>query len=136
MNYRFTARYATGVEIVVTNDFENGVRWEGEDGWVFVSRGRIDAEPKSLLSERIGPEEINLYRSPGHHRNFLDCVRSRRDPIAPIEQAHRTITVAHLGNIAMQLGRPVRWDPDRERMIDDPTAQRMTDRAMREPWGL
>jgi predicted dehydrogenase len=134
--YRFVARYRTGVEIVVTNDFENGVRWEGEHGWVFVNRGRIDAEPKSLLQERIGDDEIMLPRSPGHHRNFLDCVRSRQEPIAPIEHAHRTITVAHLGNIAMQLGRAVRWDPDAERMVGDATAQRMTDRAMRGPWRL
>jgi predicted dehydrogenase len=131
VNYRFTAKYRTGVEIVVTNDFENGVRWEGESGWVFVNRGRIDAEPKTLLQETIAPHEINLPRSPGHRRNFLDCVRSRRDPIAPIEQAHRTITVSHLGNIAMQLGRSLRWDPDTEQFVDDATAERLADRAMR-----
>ena len=135
-NYRFTCTYATGVEIVVTNDFENGVKWEGEDGWVFVNRGRIDAEPKSLLEETIAPNEEHLPTSPGHRRNFLDCVRSRREPIAPIEQAHRTITVAHLGNIAMRLGRKVRWNPDTERFVDDARADRMRDRAMREPWRL
>jgi predicted dehydrogenase len=135
-DFRFTARYRTGVEIVVTNAVENGVKWEGEHGWVFVSRGRIDAEPKALLRERIGAGEFRLLESPGHHRNFLDCVRTRRDPIAPIEQAHRTITVAHLGNIAMRLGRPVRWDPDAERFVDDPSAERMRDLAMREPWRL
>jgi predicted dehydrogenase len=135
-NYRFTCDYATGVRIIVTNKFENGVKWEGEDGWVFVSRGRIDAHPKSLLQETIGPNEVHLLESPGHHRNFLECVRTRREPIAPIEEAHRTITVAHLGNIAMQLGRKVNWDPEAERFVDDPTAERMRDRAMREPWRL
>jgi predicted dehydrogenase len=136
-NYRFVAKYATGVEITVTNDFENGVKWEGDDGWVFVNRGRIDAHPKTLLRDTIAPNEITLPQAPGgHRRNFLDCVRSRRDPIAPIEQAHRTISVAHLGNIAMKLGRKVRWDPDREQFIDDSTADRMRDRAMREPWSL
>ncbi|MBL1215887.1 MAG: gfo/Idh/MocA family oxidoreductase [Planctomycetes bacterium] len=135
-NYRFVCKYDTGVELVATNNFENGVKWEGDDGWVFANRGRIDAEPKSLLNETIGPNEVHLPRSPGHHRNFLDCVASRREPIAPIEQAHRTITVAHLGNIAMQLGRRIRWDPDAETIIDDPTAARMVDRAMREPWTL
>jgi len=136
MNYRFTAKYRTGVEIEVTNDFENGVKWEGDDGWIFVSRGRIDAEPKSLLNETIAACEINLPRSPGHHTDFLRCVRSRREPIAPIEQAHRTLTVAHLGNIAMQLGRKVRWDPDTEQVVGDDTAQRLCGRAMREPWRL
>ncbi|MCK4874099.1 MAG: Gfo/Idh/MocA family oxidoreductase [Phycisphaerales bacterium] len=135
-NYRFTCTYATGVQITVTNDFENGVKWEGDDGWVFVNRGRIDAEPKSLLSDVIGPNEIQLPRSKGHHRDFLECVRSRREPIAPIEHAHRTITVSHLGNIAMQIGRAVRWNPQTEMFVDDPQAERMADRAMREPWRL
>lgn len=135
-NYTFNCKYRGGVNITVTNNFENGVKWEGSDGWVFVNRSRIDAEPKSLLTETIYPSEVNLYHSPGHHRNFLDCVKSRKAPIAPIEQAHRTISVAHLGNIAMLLGRKVNWNPDTETFIDDPTAQRMKDRAMREPWRL
>lgn len=135
-NYRFTARYRTGVEIIVTNKVENGVKWEGEHGWVFVSRSRIDAEPKWLLEETIRPHEINLPRNNGHHRDFLDCVRSRRQTIAPIEHAHRTITVAHLGNIAMILGRKVRWNPDTEQFVDDPVATKMRGRALREPWVL
>lgn len=135
-NYRFTCTYKSGVRIVVTNSFENGVKWEGPDGWVFVSRGRIDAHPKSLLEEKFGPREVHLPRSTDHYRHFLECVKTRREPIAPIEQAHRTITVAHLGNIAMLLGRKVRWNPDREQFINDAQAQRMTDRAMREPWRL
>jgi len=137
IHYRFAAKYATGVEIVCTDAFENGVKWEGEDGWVFVSRSRIDAEPKWLLEETFGPNEVHLLRPEGgHRRNFIDCVRSRRAPIAPIEEAHRTITVAHLGNIAMQLERGVKWSPDTERFVDDPEAERMRDRAMREPWTL
>ncbi|MFG0251576.1 MAG: Gfo/Idh/MocA family protein, partial [Phycisphaerales bacterium JB038] len=135
-NYRFVAKYATGVEITITNKFENGVKFEGDDGWVFVNRSRIDAEPKSLLEERFGPGEVRLLQSPGHHRNFLDCVKSREEPIAPIEQAHRTITVAHLGNIAMKLGRKVRWNPDTEMFVNDPAAERLKDRALREPWRL
>jgi len=135
-DFRFTGRYRTGVEITVTNEYENGVKWEGENGWVFVTRGRLDAEPKSLLEEEFDPTETHLPRSPGHQRNFIDCVKSRKAPIAPIEQAHRTITVSHLGNIAMRLGRTVRWDPDAERFIDDPTAERMRDRAMRNGWRL
>ncbi len=135
-NYKFTCRYSSGVEIFVTNDYENGVKWEGEDGWVFVNRGRIEAHPQSLLEEVVHPSEIHLPRSPGHRRDFLNCVRSRTEPIAPIEEAHRTISVAHLGNIAMQLGRKIRWDPNREQFINDLQADRMRDRAMREPWSL
>ena len=135
-NFRFVAKYATGVEMVVTNKFENGVKWEGEDGWIFVSRSRIDAGPKSILDEELTPGEIHLQRNSGHRREFIECVRSRRETIAPIEEAHRTITVAHLGNIAMQLGRKVRWNPETERFVDDPQAERMRDRAMRGPWRL
>jgi predicted dehydrogenase len=133
-NFDFTARYRTGVEIRVTNAVENGVRWEGDDGWIFVSRSRIDASDPRLLADRIRPNEIRLPHPPSHRRNFIDCVRSRDEPIAPIEEAHRTITVAHLGNIAMKLGRPVRWNPDTERFVDDPTAERLRDRARRGGW--
>ncbi|MCA9290774.1 MAG: Gfo/Idh/MocA family oxidoreductase [Phycisphaerales bacterium] len=135
-NFDFTASYASGVEIRVTNDFENGVKWEGDDGWIFVSRSRIDASDPRILREQIRPNEVNLPRVSSHRRNFLDCVRSRRAPIAPIEHAHRTISVSHLGNIAMMLGRPVRWNPDTEQFIDDASADRLRDRPMRGDWRL
>jgi predicted dehydrogenase len=136
VSFHFTATYDSGVRLIVDNTFPQGVRFEGDQGWVFVSRGRIDAHPKSLLTSVIGPNEIQLHPSGDHRRNFLDCVRSRREPAAPIEQAHRSITIAHLGNIAMQLGRPVHWDPARERFVDDEIADRMISRAMRQPWRL
>ena len=136
VNYRFTATYANGVRLIVGNDFELGVKFEGDAGWVFVTRGRIDAEPKALLTSKIGPDEIHLHPSGDHRQNFLDCVRSRRETAAPIEHAHRTITIAHLANIAMCLGRRIRWDPARERIVNDSEAERMTVRAMREPWRL
>jgi len=135
-NYHFTATYRSGVKMVVTNGVDNGVKWEGPGGWVFINRSRIDAEPKALLDEQIGSCETHLPRSNGHHRNFLDCVKSRKEPIAPIEQAHRTITVAHLGNIAMLLGRKIKWNPESEMFVNDAEATRMQDRAMREPWKL
>lgn len=136
VNYRFNAEYAGGVRLIVSNGFELGARFEGDEGWVFVTRGRIDAEPKALLTSKIGPDEIHLHPSGDHRQNFLDCVRSRRETAAPIEHAHRTITIAHLANIAMRLGRRIRWDPARERIVDDSEAERMTVRAMREPWRL
>ena len=135
-NFHITATYANGVRLIIDNTYRQGVRFEGSDGWVFVSRGRLEAGPESLLHETIGPSEVHLYESKDHRQNFLDCVRSRRDPIAPIEHAHRSISIAHLANIAMQLGRPVRWDPAAERIINDASAVRMLDRAMREPWRM
>ncbi|MHC4415714.1 MAG: Gfo/Idh/MocA family protein [Planctomycetota bacterium] len=136
LDYELICVYDDGIHLVITSRHENGVKFEGDEGWIFVNRGRIETEPRTLLTERIGPNEERLYRSSDHRQDFLDCVRSRREPVAPIEHAHRTITVAHLGNIAMRGLRPVRWDPDTEQIVGDPAASRMLDRAMREPWRL
>ncbi|UCD75973.1 MAG: Gfo/Idh/MocA family oxidoreductase [Phycisphaerales bacterium] len=136
INYRLNCRYDNGVHLIVSSRHENGVKFEGDEGWIFISRGRIEAAPESLLAEEIGPDEHRLYVSTDHRQNFLDCVRSRREPVAPIEHAHRSISIAHLGNIAMLLGRSIKWDPQRERIVGDDTASRMLDRAMREPWRL
>ncbi len=117
------------------NDIRMGTKWIGDEGWVWVDRGdRIEASPASLLKERFGPDETQLYRSPGHFRNFLDCVKSRATTIAPCEVAHRSATPGHLGQIAMLLGRKIRFNPDTEEILDDPTATRMLGNAMRSPW--
>jgi len=79
---------------------------------------------------------VRLYRSANHMRNFIDCVKSRQETVAPIEQAHRSITVAHLGNISLRLGRDLKWDPVRERCIGDDAANQMLTRPMRKPWSL
>jgi len=131
--------YENGVKLIcATRDIANmdqGVRFEGSLGWVFV-RSYIDAYPKSLLSSKIAPDEIHLYRSDDHHRNFIDCVKSRRDTIAPPETAHRSVTICHLGNIALRLGRKLKWNPENETFIDDPEANRMLARQSRSPWGI
>ena len=98
--------------------------------------GCFEAEPASLLREIIGPEEIHLGRSPGHRRNFLDCVKSRKQPFATAEIGHRTGTICHAFNIAMTLGRKLEWDPVGERFIGDERANRMLSRPMRSPWNL
>jgi hypothetical protein len=113
-----------------------GVQFEGTDGWIWVDREGFDASPKSLLTSVIGPDEIHLYRSDDHHQNFLDCVRSRRETIAPAAVAHRSIMIGHLGLIAMKLGRKVQWDPAAERFVNDTEADRMLSRPMRSPWHL
>jgi predicted dehydrogenase len=135
VRFRFVCTYASGVEMVVTDRARRGVKFEGDDGWVFVSRGRLEAGPEALLRDKIGSSEIHLPISRNHVRDFLDCVRSRRRPIAPIEHGHRSISIAHMGNIAMQLGRPLRWDP-RTETFDDETANRLRSRAYRQPWQL
>jgi len=136
--YSFTCTYANGVSMTVANDrrIPMGTKWYGDDGWVHVSRGGLDAQPKNLLEERIGPGEVTLYVSRDHQQNFLDCVKSRQRTIAPAEIAHRSISVGLLGEIAMLTGRRIKWDPDKEEIIGDPGASQLLGRAYREPWSL
>ena len=130
--------YADGVKVICADSKENqqGVLFEGTDGWVYVRRGHLDTEPKSLLEATIGPDETKLYESNHHKGNFYACVKSRAETIAPVEVGHRSCSVCLLGHIAMQLGRKLQWDPDREQFANDPEADRMLWRPMRAPWHL
>ncbi len=138
--YRITAKYHTPVTMIIAggyNDIRSGTKWIGENGWVWVNRGdAIDAYPKSLLKKKFGPGDINLYRSPNHYRNFLDCVRSRSTTLTPCEIAHRSASVGHIGQIAMLLERRLKWDPENERFINDAQANRLLSKSMRSPWHL
>lgn len=134
-SFYFEAIYASGVKMIVSNAERGGVTFEGTEGTVWVNRGAIEATPKSLLDVEFGAGETRLYRSDNHFRNFVDCVLSRKEPIAPIEAAHRSITIAHLGNISLRLGRDLKWDPSAERFADD-EANRMLSRPMRGEWKL
>ena len=134
--YSFECVYKNGVSLIVSDKNKMGVTFEGADGWIYVNRGTLEANPKKLLDEVIGENEIHLYKSDNHHRNFIDCVLSRQPPVAPVETAHRSVTIAHLGNIAMQLGRDLKWDPVREKFRNDAAADKMLSRAYRAPWKL
>ncbi|MBM3883713.1 MAG: Gfo/Idh/MocA family oxidoreductase [Verrucomicrobia bacterium] len=142
VTYRVECRFANGVTMGIgtPTHYRGGVRWIGDAGWVHLAGGNLEAHPQHLLWEQFGPGEIQLYESAGgrqgHRRNFLDCVKTRARPASTIEVAHRSITLAHLGNIAMQLGRKLRWDPVAEQVLGDPNANRMLWRPMRAPWGL
>ena len=131
----FECKYANGVTLTCKTG-GTGTKFIGTEGWVYVNRGRIDAEPKSLLTSKIKPDEIHLYKSRDHKQDFLDCIRSRKQPICSAEVGHRSSTVCHLGNIAMLLKRRLRWDPKHERFLGDDEANHMTFRPMRSPWAL
>jgi predicted dehydrogenase len=136
-SYYFEAVYANGVTMIVSDRELGGVTFQGDQGTVWANRGHHDADPKSILKSVIGPNEIHLYESANHFRNFIDCVISRKEPIAPDETAHRSITICHLGNIAMRLEREtLKWNPDREQIVGDEEAARLLSRAYREPWRL
>lgn len=137
-DFRIEYKYADGVQLIVTSGTPS-LRFEGSEGWIGNRgwRAPLQAEPKSILDSVIGPNEIHLYTCPaGEQRNFLDCVKSRKDCYFPPEIGQRCFTVAHIGNISMLLGRKLRWDPQREQFIDDEQANRMLSRSMRSPWRL
>ncbi len=113
-----------------------GILFLGADGWVIVSRGGIDAGPKSLLDTVFDSSEPRLPVSNNHRRNFLDCVRTRQQTISPIEAAVRSDTICHLDDIAIRTGRKLRWDPIKEELVNDDQANRLLTRPMRSPWTL
>jgi predicted dehydrogenase len=126
--------YADGVKMGCTTPGK-GTKFIGTEGWI--DADSLTAEPESILTSKIGPNEIHLYRArTGHMGNFLECVRTRREPSAPVETGHRSATVCHIGNIAMELGRRLRWDPAREEFPGDDEANRLTWRPYRSPWRL
>jgi len=129
-----TYKYATGV--TMTRDKANGVLFTGTKGKVEVDRGHIRTWPDELKNQQIGPNEKHLYESKNHYTDWLNAVRNRTKPICDIETGCRSVSVCHLGNIAYQLGRPLRWDPDKEVFIRDKEANRMLSRSMRSPWHL
>jgi predicted dehydrogenase len=151
--FRTEALYANGVHMIVSGEFPNGIRFEGTEGWIFVSRGdeavtasdpqsalrdarALAASDPAIITSVIGPREVHLETSTDHHGNWLSCVRSRRRPIAPMEVGHRSCSACLLHHIAMKLKRKLRWDPARERFVGDDQANAMLSRPQRAPYVL
>jgi predicted dehydrogenase len=131
----FRALYANGVVLECKTDpLSFGARFEGTDGWLRVTAKGIECEPGSIRDSTITDHETHLYVSPNHYRNFLDCVKSRKEPIEPVEVGHHTAALCHLGNIAMLLKRKIKWDPAREEIVGDAEAAAMLERPLRSPW--
>jgi predicted dehydrogenase len=141
-------RYENGVTMDVVSQGP-GIRFEGSDGWIGFKewRGELKASSPEFLRYEVGSGREKLYYPSeivkvddhwkgGEHRNFIDCVKSRKPCYAPAEIGHRTITIAHIGNIAMLLGRKLHWDPVQEEFEDDPEANRMLSRSQRTPWTI
>jgi len=133
-----TYKYANGT--IMTRDKIGkdvpGVLFTGTEGKIEVSREHLITEPENLVRQKIGPDEIHLCESTNHQDNFLQCIRTRERPASDAEVGCRSVTVCHLGNIAYWLKRPLRWDPEKERFLNDPEADKMIARAMRAPWRL
>lgn len=141
--FHFEAEYANGTTLVVDSMSKEdsgtgGVVFEGEDGkWIQVGRGVLSASSEELRRTKLGPNDKPLYKSLQHERNFIDCVYSGQPTIAPIEASHRAISIAHIANILLRLGRSeLKWDPQTERFAGDDEANAMISRPMRAPWTI
>ena len=131
----FRARYENGVVLECKTDkLSFGATFHGTDGWLRVLSKGITSGPESIAKSVIGPNELHLPVSLNHYRNFLDCVKSRQDPMEPVETGHRTASLCHLGNIAMQLHRKIKWDPKKEQIIGDAEAAKMLSKPLRAPY--
>ena len=116
--------------------YGHGVLFLGTEGWVHVDREKLDANPATLLKTTFGPNELRLFKSDNHHANFIDAVKGRTKPAAPIDIAVRTDTLCHLEQIAIKLRRKLCWDPANEAFVNDDEANGLLDRPMRAPWKL
>jgi predicted dehydrogenase len=133
-SYEVTCEFAGGVKMIL-KDGGTTTRFEGSDGWIECGYGKqLKASSPEIERATVPPE----HALPGEreHSDFVKSVKSRKESNIPAEVAHRVSTVFHLGNIAMRLGRKLRWDPQAERVIDDEAANAMLTRRLREPWTL
>lgn len=136
MTWNVNLTYADGVRLNYSNEGgpnPHGVRFEGTKGWLFVGRGFNNAEPKSLLKEKIGAGEKQLH-SGNIYADFLKCIRTREETVCCAEIAHRSTSVCHLANIACLTGRKLTWDAAKERFVGDADADKLLSRQMRAPW--
>lgn len=139
MDYTFVNTYANGVKLIGVNKGPRGLRFEGSDGWIFVHihGGRLEASDPELLKDDDSLDKFRLGRSPGgHHKNFIDCVMSREEPMASAEVGHRTATICHLNNIAMKTNSVIEWDPVKEEIVGNDEAQALCTPVMRKPYTL
>ena len=146
--FRTGARYKNGVLMTVSNEFPNGIKFEGTKGWIFVSRGdyqatssdptkpgeqakKIDASDPKILTSVIGDNEFHFTVSKDHHGNWLEAIRDNKATIAPVEEAHRSCSACLLHHISMKLKRKLQWNPEKERFVNDAEATAMLSRAQR-----
>jgi predicted dehydrogenase len=137
-HFAATYRYDNGATLITSSDGENGNRFIGDRGWIFVNRERIEASDPKLLDEPLPKNAHRLYESNDHMGNFMDCIKSRKRCICDVEVGFRSVSVCHLGVIALRLGIPLNWDPVAQR-FDGPRADKgnaMLSREMRSPWKL
>ncbi len=137
-HFAITYNYADDVRLVTTSDGDNGNRFIGDKGWIFINRSRIGANDQALIDEPLPKDARKVYVSNDHMGNFIDGVRTRKRPICDVSTGHRSATVCHIGAISLRLGIPLRWDPAAERFVGPGSDEgnKMLAREMRSPWKL
>jgi len=144
--WQMELRWESGLKMSYTNSGnpnKQGCKFEGDEGWVHVNRAGIDAEPKSLLTVKMKPGDIHLHASPeypnpytAHTADFFRSVRTRQDPVSPVEAGHAASTLGNVADIALRLGRRLKWDPQHDRFVDDDEANSMLSRSTRGEWAI
>ncbi len=146
------AEYQNGLTMITSGGYPNGIRYEGSDGWIFVTRGdysatasdptsqsksskALDASDPKILKSIIKENEIHLYKIDNQHGNWLDCIRTRKAPISPVEIGHRACSICLITHISMKLGRKLQWNPETEMFVNDDEANKMLSRSQRFPYG-
>jgi predicted dehydrogenase len=146
--YRITLKYPKDITMIIAGghaDIRGGAKWIGTDGWVWVDRGAFDASNVDWFAKLPDNCTVSLYRSDNHQRNFIECVKSRKPTITPAQTAHHSAIPGHLGLISLlagqeengkRIGRKIKWDPEKEVILDDPEASKLLSRPYRAPWEL
>jgi len=144
--------YENGMTVYTSGGFTNGIKYIGDDGWIFVSRGAyqasasdpvdqeksakaLNASDPKILNSVIGENEIHLEKIEDQHGNWLDCIKSRKAPISPIEKGHKACAICLISDIAMQFDRKLEWNPDTEMFVNDDEANALLRREQRKPYG-
>lgn len=151
-DFMVKAEYDNGITMLTSGRYPNGIRYEGTEGWIWVSRGdyvasasdpisksesakALDASDPRILESVIGPNEIHLYKSEDQHGNWLACIQSGKEPISSIEVGHRSCSVCLISHVAMKVGRRLEWDVNAERFVNDEAANAYLSRPQRAPYG-
>jgi hypothetical protein len=135
INWNVKITCANGMKMTFKTGGDS-TKFVGPDGWVQVRRGGWATEPKSLMESKPGPNDVRLYESRNHYQNFVDCIKTRKDPVSHIEDAVISDIISHLGDIAIRTKRKIRWDWEKEEILGDAEASKMLSRPLRAPWTL
>ncbi len=150
VSWQTELRWASGLNMIYTNSgngSQQGCKFEGDEGWVHVNRRSITAEPKSLLDVKLKPTDTPLHASPeyvkgfgapytDHTADFFRSMRTRQDPVSPVEAGHAASTLGNVADITLRLGRKLKWDPAADSFVGDDEANTMLSRAARSPWTI